>query len=152
MYKEYSWKTNWNYGDAQKIGQELELIEQSVELTAENVVDYARTHTNSELHSALEWDDAVAGEMWRRARASSIISTISVRIIEDDDTPKNDKPIRAFVQTTEKKVFEPIEVVVQDLDKYQVMLNKAYKELARTKEKYADLKEIQELLKYLPET
>lgn len=151
MYKEYSWKTGWTFGDAQKIGQEFEIIEQATELTAENVVNYGRTHTDSEIYNSLEWDNEVAGELWRKSRASTMISTLCVRIIKEDDEPKNVKPIRAFVQTVEPKVFEPIEVVVQDTDKYQIMLEKAYKELNRTKTKYADLTEIQELLKDLPE-
>lgn len=150
MYKEYSWNTGWTYGDANKVGQELEIIEQSKELTAENVVDYARTHTDSELYKQLEWDDAIAGELYRRNKASSIIANIRVKIIEDNDEPMTAKPIRAYVQTVEKKVFEPIEVVVQDPNKYQIMLEKAYKELNRTKIKYSDLQEIQDLLADLP--
>lgn len=151
MYKEYSWNTGWTKGNAQKIGQELEKIEQSTDLTAENVVEYARTHKKSELYSALEWDDTIAGEKWRKQQASTIITNIRVQIIEDDDTPKNAKPIRAYVQTTEVRTYDPIEVVVKDPDKYQIMLEKAYRELNRTKEKYADLSEIQELLADVPE-
>lgn len=151
MQKEYSWKTGWTFGDAQKIGQEFEKIEQSKELTAENVVEYARTHTDSELYKSLEWDNEVAGELWRKSRASTMISTICVRLIKDDEEPKNVKPIRAFVQTIEPKIFEPIEVVVQDTNKYQILLEKAYKELNRVKEKYNDLSEIQELLADVPE-
>ncbi len=151
MQKEYSWSVGWSYGDATKIGQELETIGSLSDLTAENVVEYARNHTNSELHSAFEWDDAKAGEMWRKKQASGILTSIRVKIIDDDDDAKNIKPVRAFVQTIEPKKYDPIEVVVQDINKYQVLLEKAYKELNRTKEKYADLSEIQELLKDLPE-
>lgn len=151
MYKQYSWNTGWTGGNAQKVGQELEIIEQATDLTAENVVNYARTHTDSEIYSILEWDNDVAGELWRRKQASQIITNIRVQIIEDDDEPKNAKPIRAYVQTTEPKTYDPIEVVVKDQNKYQVMLEKAYRELNRTKEKYADLSEIQELLADVPD-
>lgn len=151
MYKEYSWNTGWTGGNAQKVGQELEIIEKATDLTAVNVVEYARTHTDSELYSILEWDNDVAGELWRRKQASQIITNIRVQIIEDDDTPKNAKPIRAYVQTTEARTYDPIEVVVKDPDKYQVMLEKAYRELNRTKDKYADLSEIQELLADVPD-
>ena len=150
MYKEYSWNVGYNFGNAQKIGKELEIIEKDTELTAQNVVDYARNHKDSELYNSLEWDDKKAGELWRRKVASNIISAIRVQIIEEDE-PKNVKPIRAYVQTIEKKVYEPIEVVVQDVSKYQILLEKAYKELNRTKAKYSDLKEIQELLADIPE-
>ena len=150
MYKQYSWNTSWTGGNAQKVGEELEIIELATDLTAENVVNYARTHTDSEIYSILEWDNDVAGELWRRKQASLIITNIRVQIIEDDE-PKNTKPIRAYVQTTEPRTYDPIEVVVKDPDKYQVMLQKAYKELNRVKEKYDDLSEIQELLADVPE-
>lgn len=150
MQKEYSWSVGWNYGDATKIGQELETIGNLSELTAENVVEYARHHADSELHSALEWDDAKAGELYRKKQASGILTSIRVKIINDNDDARNIKPVRAFVQTIEPKKYDPIEVVVQDIDKYQILLEKAYRELNRTKIKYADLSEIQELLKDLP--
>lgn len=152
MYKEYSWNVSgFCKGDANKIGKELETIEQAKELTAENVVDYARTHTGSELYNSLEWDDSIAGDLWRKKQASFIITNIRVKIINDDETPKTEKPVRAYVQTTTYHQYEPIEVVTKDFDKYQALLNKAYKELGRTKTKYSELSEIQELLKDIPE-
>lgn len=151
MYKEYSWKTTgFGKGDANKIGAELEIIEQNDELTPENVVEYARTHTSSELYSSLEWDDSIAGEKYRRHQASCIITGIRVEIIQDEEK-KTKKPIRAFVQTAKLQRYEPIEVVIQDTDKYQLLLEKAYKELNGVKNRYTELSEIQELLRDIPE-
>ena len=151
MYKEYSWNTGWTSGDANKVGQELEKIEQTTDLTAENVVNYARQHTDSELHSMMEWDDAIAGELWRKRTASTIITNIRVKIIDDNDNVKTEEPIRAYVQTTEYHKYDPIEVVVKDVSKYDALLQKAYAELSRVKKKYAELEEIQELLADIPE-
>ena len=149
MYKEYSWKTKWTVKglDANKVGQELEKIN---EITAENVLKYAKAHTKSEIYKAFEWDDAIASENWRKHQASILITNISVIIIEDEER-KNAVPIRAFVQPTTQRVYEPIEVVIQDVNKYQQLLEKAYKELNTTKNKYQELEEIQELLKDIPQ-
>lgn len=150
MIKEYSWKVaGFIKADANKVGAELEIIEKNEDLTAEAVLKYARSHTNSELYGAFEWDDAIAGEKYRRDVASRIISSIRVEIIEDDKK-KTNKPIKAFVQTARLQKFEPIEVFVQDLDKYQMLLEKAYRELNTVKDKYTELTEIQELLKDIP--
>jgi hypothetical protein len=150
LIKEYSWKTKgFISADANKIGKELEIIEQSKELNAQAVVDYARTHIDSELYSVFDWDDSSAAEKYRRGVASTVISTIRVEIIEDDKK-KTNKPIKAFVQTTRLQNYEPIEVVVKDVDKYQLLLEKAYRELNSIKDKYTELEEIQELLADIP--
>lgn len=151
MIKEYSWKVSgFNKGDVNKIGKELEIIEQNNKLTAEEVVNYAKTHTDSELHLNFEWDDSIAGEKYRRHQANQLIHNIRVRIIENDEE-KTRKPIRAFVQTAKFQNYEPIDVVVKDVDKYQMLLEKAYRELNGVKGRYTELTEIQELLKDIPE-
>lgn len=150
MIKEYSWVTKgFIKGDANKIGKELEIIEQSQELNPQSVVDYARVHTDSELYGVFDWDDSSAAEKYRRHQASCVITNIKVEIIEDKEKRTN-KPIRAFVQTTRLQNYEPIEVAIKDVDKYQLLLEKAYRELNGVKDKYAELTEIQELLKDIP--
>ena len=150
MIKEYSWKVNgFIKGDPNKIGAELEIIEKTDELNPTTVLEYARNHTDSELHSAFEWNDSIAAEKYRKDVASRIISSIRVEIIEDEKKRTN-KPIKAYVQTSRLQKYEPIEVFVKDLDKYQLLLEKAYRELNVVKDKYAELTEIQELLKDIP--
>ena len=151
MVKEYSWKIKgFISADANKVGQELEIIEQNDELNPKAVVEYARTHTDSELYNVFDWNDSSAAEKYRRDVASRVISSIRVEIIKDDKKRTN-KPIKAFVQTARLQNYEPIEVFVQDLDKYQMLLEKAYRELNVVKDKYTELSEIQELLKDIPE-
>ena len=95
-----------------------------------------------------EWDDSIAGENYRKIQASNIINSIQVNIITDDDQTKQ---VRAFVTIQKNTKFEPIEKVVNDTDKYALLLEKAYKELSGIKRKYETLTEIQELLKDIPE-
>lgn len=152
MIKEYSWNITGFFAkaDANKIGVELEKIEENSELTPETVVDYARTHTNSELYKCFEWDDGIAAEKYRRHQASCVITNIKVEIIKENKK-KTNKPIRAFVQTARLQNYEPIEAIIKDVDKYQILLEKAYKELNGVKNKYTELTEIQDLLKDIPE-
>ena len=151
LIKEYSWKVKgFISADPNKVGKELEIIEQNDELNPQAVVDYARTHTDSELYNVFDWNDSSAAEKYRRHIASNVITSIRVEIIKDEQKRTN-KPIKAFVQTARYQNYEPIEVVVQDTDKYQLLLEKAYKELNGVKDRYAELNEIQELLKDIPE-
>lgn len=151
LIKEYSWRVKgFISADANKVGHELEIIEENDELNPQAVVDYARTHTDSELYNVFDWDDSSAAEKYRRQVASNVITSIRVEIIKDEQKRTN-KPIKAFVQTARLQKYEPIEVVVKDTDKYQLLLEKAYKELNGVKGRYAELSEIQELLKDIPE-
>lgn len=150
MVKEYSWRVDGFYKeDAAVVGQELETIEQQAELNAEAVVSYAKEHTESALFRMLEWDNVAAGEKWRLQQARTIIGNIRVNIIHSGEE-KTKKPIRAFVQTKKMGEYKPIEVIVKDTDQYQILLEKAYKELNGVKDRYTELIEIQELLKDIP--
>lgn len=150
MIKEYSWNVaGFVKGDANKIGKELEIIEQTQKLNSQAVLDYARVHPDSELYGAFEWDDSLAAEKYRISQASHIITNIRVNIIYDKK--RNTKPIRAFVQKGKKQNYEPIEVFVKDTDKYHILLEKAYRELNDVKNRYADLTEIQDILRDIPE-
>lgn len=145
--KEYSWRIGgWNFKeDPNEVGKELESLGDN--LTPEGVVNKARNENNI-LHGMFEWDDSIAGENYRKIQASNIINSIQVNIITDDDQTKQ---IRAFVTIQKNTKFEPIEKVVNDTDKYALLLEKAYKELSGIKRKYETLTEIQELLKDIPE-
>jgi len=144
--KEYSWRIGWKYSqDANEVGKELEKLGDNI--TAEGVVNLARDN-NSVLHDMFEWDDTAAAEKYRNQQARCIITSIQVSIVADEDKPRQ---IRAFVTTKKNTVYEPIEKVVKDTDRYAILLDRAYMELNSIKCKYAELKEIQELLKDIPQ-
>ena len=149
IQKNYSWRIDFYSVDANEVGKELEEIENSTGLTAENLVEYAKENEKSIVHGMLEWDDAVAGEKYRKSQAQRIITNIQVEIIKKEEK----LPVRAFVKTTKahNEEFRNIESVVSDAEKYQMLLSKAYAELNATKNRYKELEEIQELLKDIPE-
>lgn len=146
MKKEYSWTISGFFKvDANEIGKELEKLGDN--LTPDNVLEVAKDENNV-MHNMFEWDDTVAGQKYRLWQARNIISNIRVNVISDDSEKRK---IRAFVTTKKETVFEPIEKVVKDTDRYAILLNNAYRELNYIKYKYDTLAEIQELLKDIPE-
>lgn len=144
--KEYSWTTGgFNYKqDPNEVGKELEKL--GDELTPKNIVNLARNE-NSILHEMFEWDDTVAAEQYRKQQANLIIQNLKITVIADDNT---ERKVKAFVTVKRNTVFEPIEKVVKDVDKYSLLLDKAYKELNGIKIKYRELQEIQDLLSDIP--
>lgn len=146
MKKEYSWTISGFFKvDANEVGKELEKLGDN--LTPDNVLEVAKDESNV-MHNMFEWDDTVAGQKYRLWQARNIISNIRVNIISDDSQKRK---IRAFVTTKKETVFEPIEKVVKDTDRYAILLNNAYRELNYIKYKYDTLAEIQELLRNIPE-
>ena len=144
--KQYSWHIGYNYTqDPNEVGKELEKLGEN--LTPENVVELARNE-DSVLHNMFEWNDSIAAEKYRKAQATRIIVNLQVNVISDDEKPRQ---VRAFVTTEKNTKFKKIKKVVNDTDKYALLLERAYKELNSIKLKYSTLTEIQELLKDIPE-
>lgn len=91
-------------------------------LTPQLVVDTARDPEHP-LHSRFEWDDAVAGEAWRRQQAHELIRKAKVVYREASDT-EGEKSVRAFVaiRAEEGHVFDPVEEVAQDPFRQRLVL------------------------------
>lgn len=147
MIKEYSWNTGYSYSvDANAVGKEFEKLGDN--LTPETVVNVARDENNI-MHNIFEWDDTVAGEKYRKIQATQLIKNLKINIISNDKKEK--KQVRAFVSLERNTGFKSLEAVINDIDQYQMLLDKAYRELYSIKLKYETLSEIQDLLKDIPE-
>lgn len=142
----YCWKGyNFSGADANKVGAELETIENTGELTKEKIVEFAKDK-KSELHKCLEWDDKIAGEKYRLHQASQILVSISVVINEEPQ-----KTTRMFVniQNEDKKVYKNIISVLENEEDYKQLLKKAEKDFISYKEKYEktlDLKDLKNII------
>ena len=131
----YEWKTKYFKTDANVAGKVFDELDKTVGLTAENVVNASRDE-NAPLHNEFEWDDAIAGENWRRRQASTMIANLVIRV----DESSNAEPTRAYVMvTTEDRKYENISVVLKDEDKRKKLLQNAMKELLWFERKYAEL-------------
>lgn len=124
------------------IARELELIAKKYRgvLPAEAVVDWARTHTQSELHAQFTWDDGEAAEKWRLHQARNIILKVTIELPKGGET-------RAWVnlpsdRTSEAPVYRPIVRVMTDTDMRQELLESVKAELGRMREKHSHLTEL----------
>lgn len=95
-------------------GELLAVRAQHGELTPQLVVDVARDPAHP-LHSRFEWNDAVAGEAWRRQQAHELIRKVKIVYREATDTAP-EKSVRAFVaiRSENRHVFDPVEEVAED--------------------------------------
>lgn len=135
MRKKYSWKSAGFNANAQKVGEELENI---IEITNKNVLDYAKNNINSELYKCFEWDDAIAGEKYRLSQASRLISSISFVI---EEKPMKKQKVYYSIKTEEKDLckFKNIKDILENDEEYYALCNKAKQELENCKDKYNDL-------------
>lgn len=147
--RKYSWKHgSYNQVDPQLVGEELETIEEKGELTHLKVLEYAKENKNSALHQCFEWDDTVAGELYRRHQASVIVNSISYIVCEDTPKKEKQKVYVSIVNKDKERVYKNFERVLHNDDEYEQILQRAKNELERIKTDYnkllkrEDLKEL----------
>ena len=77
MTKKFKARTGapFSVKDAQKIGEELELIKSKTDLNPENVVERAK-NPKSVLHNYFEWDDTKGAEQYRIQQARNIVNHV----------------------------------------------------------------------------
>lgn len=109
------------------------------EITPQNVVNLARNE-NSKLHNDFEWDNEIAGEKYRLSQAREMIQLLAFK-------PKEEihEPTRVYQISTEKTVYKPVEVILQNNDEYQNLLKRALLELESFKKRYSNLVELEEV-------
>lgn len=142
--KIFSWKGTAHYGNAQKIGEELESIESLGSIDPSDVVKYAQKHKKSELYKCFEWDDSEASRKYRLIQANNIICSISLKIKEE---PKKTQRVYVNIKDidTDERTFKNIKDVLENDDEYQQLVYRAKRDLIRCKEKYDDVIEKEDL-------
>lgn len=116
-------------------------------LTPAIVVDVARAEDHP-LHSRFEWDDAVAGEAWRRHQAHELIR--SVRVVYKNADEKNpEKSVRAFhaIRNETGHVYEPLDRVVNDEFSRQLVLRDMEREWLALRRRYEQFAEFVEMVR-----
>jgi hypothetical protein len=142
----YRWKPNTMHRvDAQVAGEELERIrtKHNGRLEPGMVVSASRAPA-APLHSAFEWNDAVAAEAWREDQASGMIRHITV----DMEKPSGDTaPIRAFVSVKrdEDRSYTSVQHALSDGDLRKQVVAAAFSELVAWYKRHAELVEFAEI-------
>lgn len=142
MEKQYRWKVEgfFDKADANKVGKEIENLPA---ITLENMVEKARDE-NTELHQLFEWDDKKAGDKYRRIQANNILQGIQVVVKKDEET-NEEKTTKAFVTLKKHTEYEPIEAVIKEPEKYNLLLERATEQLKKIRRNYEDVFELQDI-------
>jgi hypothetical protein len=125
----------------------LAVRSQHGKLTPQLVVDTARDPEHP-LHSRFEWDDAVAGEAWRRQQAHELIRKAKV-VYREADESQPEKSVRAFlaIPSQDGHVFDPVEEVVEDPFRRQLTLNTMEREWKALLARYQEFEEFLSLVR-----
>lgn len=139
------WKVQGLYkADAQKVADEILTLGDSVEPSA--VVEKAKDE-NTELHKCFEWRDDIAAEKYRLHQARKLMCNL---IIVEQEKKDTQEPVRLMFKTKAHEGYKPISLIMQEPDEYKALLNRAYRELARFKQKYKMLKELKDIFELIP--
>lgn len=117
------------------------------QLTPALVVDEARNDSHP-LHDRFEWDDAAAGESWRREQAHQLIRSVRIVYREADD--KNpEQSVRAFhaVRSEKGHVYEPVDKVTTDPFTAQLVLKDMQREWQALKRRYEQFSEFYSMVR-----
>jgi hypothetical protein len=140
----YQWKTGSRHKVSAAVAAEvMDRLAEEDRLNAQELVEESRPE-DAPLHREFEWDDSVAAEKYREEQAGALIRHLVVRIEANDQ----EYPTRQyFMIQPEAKIYEPIQVILKDEDKTDLLLEQAKRELLAFKAKYACLKELAEVIK-----
>jgi hypothetical protein len=113
-----------------------QIYDRHAKLTPDLVVTEARDPSHP-LHDRFEWDDAVAGEAWRREQAHQLIRSVKV-VYRQADEKSSEKSVRAFhaVRSDQGHVYEPVEKVTSDPFTAQLVLRDMEREWQTLRRRY----------------
>jgi hypothetical protein len=123
------------------------IYDQHKRLTPALVVDAAREPEHP-LHSRFEWNDAVAGEAWRRQQAHELIRSVRV-VYREADESSSEKSVRAFhaVRKEDGHVYEPVDKVAADDFTRRLVLQDMEREWKALHRRYQDFEEFTALVR-----
>lgn len=140
--EQVAWKVNGIFkADPQKVYEEIG----DTNISPEEVLNKAR-NKKSELHKCFIWDDSIAAEKYRLGQARQIIQLLVVKPVEEVHTP-----VRVYQITSERNVYQPTRLFMEQPDEYKVLLERAKGELRAIKERYKILSELETIFEAIDE-
>lgn len=141
----YSYRSGYRFKvPAQVVGETLEGLAQTGELTSARFLDVSRPE-DAPTHNLFEWNDSVAAERYRLQQATVAINSVEVQIVNESTATVI--PQAAFVNVISKAPartgeFAPIDVALSDANMRNTLLQNALKELQSFRRKYSQLSEL----------
>lgn len=123
------------------------VYDQHNQLTPALVVDVARDEEHP-LHDRFEWDNAIAGEAWRRQQAHELIRSVKI-VYRKGDNLGPERSIRAFhaVRTDEGHVYKPTGEVVSDPFLTELVMRDMEREWKALKRRYDEFEEFWQMIR-----
>ena len=129
---------------AQVAGEICAELAKNNALTAQNLVLISRPE-DAPLHNEFEWDNDVAAELYRNQQGSAIIRHITI-------VSENVEPVRAFFPVEVKPaIYESIQTIIKQEDKYAALMEQAEKELRAIQRKFNMLSELKSVFDAIDE-
>ena len=138
--------------EAQLYGREMDRLvkRNNGNITPKDVLECAKDK-KCPLHDYFEWDNTIAGEMWRLQQASYLIRTLDL-VIEGDSGPTE---IRAFFNVsipegdgeTTKTVYVSNETAFSNANMRKQVIDYAYSELVGWRNRYKQYSEFGDLFR-----
>ncbi|MBF6368375.1 hypothetical protein IU469_22015 [Nocardia puris] len=123
--------------------QLLEIRAARGQLTPQDVVDTARDSSHP-LHHRFEWDDATAGEAYRRIQAAELIR--SVRLVYAESPEGEPRSVRGWSTLPGSTGYKPTEEVAADPFAAKLLLREAEREFRAFQRKYGHLREFADMV------
>jgi hypothetical protein len=131
---------------AQIVGEALEAIERrnGGRVTPQLIVAAARAE-DTVLHAVFEWDDTVAGELYRESQAGSLVRAVNVKYLGGPEQ----EPRRAYISVVvgdDKPAYLARLTVLGDPELRSQAEQKALQEIDGWQRRYEELREDSEVL------
>jgi len=144
----YKWKQGWySQADPNKVGAEIETLET---ISQKSIVDKARDE-KTELHKCFEWDDSIAGEKYRQHQAGTLLADLQIVLKTSSTNESEIKSTKAFVTLKRDSEYEPIEAVVSNPEKLNILYERAVKQFKADRERYKEVEELQDIFNLIDE-
>jgi len=143
---EIAWKDGTIHkGNADKVYKEISSLGESY--TADDIVNYAKEHPDSELYKEFEWDDEKAAASWRKQQARFIVCHLVVKETAKDD----EQPTEYRIIQRGENAYMPVKMIFRNDDEYNSLLNRAKTELMAFQKRYKEIAELELVLDVIDE-
>ena len=115
-------------------------LEEQGKLNAQELVNASRP-ADAPMHQDFEWDDAIAGEQWRKAQARVYIAGIVYAPVQT-----HGEPVRVFAKLTAgSSEYTNLETIMRSPDSIEILRQNAIKDQEVYKSKYNTILKIVEV-------
>ena len=126
---------------AQVYGERLEELGSKENITAERVVDDAKSKS-SPLHNAFEWDDTVEANKWRLHKARLLMNFVELEIVVSKEETKY---VQANISLKSQKGYIPVIKVLNNADMRMELIGQALDEVDSWQKKYQEYRELSDI-------